>query len=233
MNKDGIFQIWVSNFDGTEAVPITNFRGQYLNAPRWSPDSESIVFQGFLDGQADIYKVNALGGVPVNLTSSGADDHTPFFASQFKIYFSSNRSGKWGIWRMDSDGSGKIQIVEDNAYAPQLSQDESIIYYSKKGNFGLWAYDQGKREERLIIEAFHPMHWGAYTVAEKGIYYLNAQNRQFEYFDFNSGQSSFIYQPQGRIPRLGITMHLSPDSQQLIFSQVDEIDADIMLLEEQ
>ena len=233
MNKDRKFEIWVSNLDGSQAVPITNFMGQHINAPRWSPDSESIVFQGFLDGQADIYQVNALGGVPVNLTKSGADDHTPFFAKNNIIYFSSNRGGEWGIWKMNVNGTSVIQVVGKNAYAPQVSRDESTIFYCKKDNFGLWAYDLEKEEERLVIEPFHPMHWGSFTVVEKGIYYLNAQDKRFEYFDFDSSQSSFVYQPQARIPRLGITLHLSPDSQRLMFSQIDNHDSDIMLLEEQ
>lgn len=231
-NKDGVFQVWVSKLDGTEAVPITSFHGQYLNAPRWSPDNEFILFQGFLDGQADIYKVNAPGGVPVNLTRSEADDHTPFFASNNKIYFSSNRGGEWGIWRMDADGSGVIQILGGNSYAPQMSWDETIIYYTKKGHSGLWAFNLENEKENLVIKEFQPIYWGAFTVAERGIYYLNSANNRFEYFDLASDHSTFVYQPQRRIPRLGISIHLSPDSQQLLFSQIDYHDADIMLLEE-
>ncbi len=230
-NKDGTFQIWISNSDGTDAVPITNFIGQYLNAPRWSPDGESIVFQGFLDGQADIYKVNARGGVPENLTDSDADDHTPIYANNDEIYFSSDRDGDWAIWKMRADGARATKIVEDNAYAPQLSPYKSVLFYSKKGTFGLWSYDLEKQEEKLLIEAFHPMYWGAFAVAEKGIYYLNAQHSRFEFFDFESEESSFVYQPREKIARLGISMSLSPDTNQLLFSQIDHNDADVMLLE--
>ena len=51
MSKDGIFQLWISNSDGTQAVPITRFAGQYMTSPTWSPDSESIVFQAFRTGK--------------------------------------------------------------------------------------------------------------------------------------------------------------------------------------
>lgn len=229
-NKDHIFQLWVANPDGTEAIPITRFIGEYLSAPCWSSDSESILFQGYLNGQTDIYKVNARGGVPENLTRSGADDHTPFVANN-KIYFSSNRSGEWGIWSMDADGSRALQIIGDNAYAPKLNLDESMLYFCKKDTLGLWAFNLEKKEAHLIIEAFHPKHWGTFTVAKKGIYYLNAANKRFEFFDFDTGQSSLVYQPQKRIAQLGITLSLSPDAEQLLFCQVDHNDADIMLLE--
>lgn len=233
MNKNDVFQIWTANSDGTNKTPVTQFTGQYLTSPRWSPDNKYIVFQGFLDGQADIYKVNAAGGIAENLTKSAADDHTPFFATNNKIYFSSNQDGEWGVWSMSSDGSKTLKIIGADAYAPQLSPDAKVCYYAKKGTPGLWAYDLERKREDLIVKAFHPMYWGAFTVVEKGVYYLNAQNKQLEYFDFESGKSSFVYQPQARIPRLGVSLHFSPDSRQLLFSQIDHHDADIMLLEEE
>ncbi len=231
MNKEGVFQIWVSSIDGSKKIPITNFTGEYLNTPRWSPDGENIVFQGFLKGQADIYLVNAHGGVPKNLTKSKSDDHSPYFSQDNHIYFSSNRNGEWGIWKMDANGKNEQLIIANNAYAPQLSNEDRVIFYSKKGELGLWAYHLENDIEQLIIEEFHPMYWGAFTIGEDGIYYLNAKNKRFEYYNFNTKESELIYRPRARIPRMGITLHLSPDSQFLLFSQIDNNDADIMLLE--
>lgn len=233
MIKDKRFQIWVANADGSGAVPITNFVGQYLSSPRWSHDDESIVFQGFNNGQADIYKVDARGGIAENLTNSRADDHHPYFSTNHHIYYSSAQNGEWQIWRMVSDGKEKELVIGNGAYAAQLSRDEKTIFYTKKEQFGLWAFDLEKKEEQKIIEAFHPMHWGAFTIGEKGIYYLNAKSKSFEYLDLTSGQSTIIYRPQARIPRMGISLHLSSDGKQLLFTQIDHHDSDIMLLEEQ
>ncbi len=232
MSKDGVFQIWVSEADGTRSVPITQFTGQHLTAPRWSADGKSIAFHGFKEGQADIFIVNARGGVPENLTNSEADEHAPFFSGNKEIYYSSNRDGDWSIWKMDSDGSNKVQIIEGDAYAPQVSEDGKGVYYVKKGHLGLWQYDLEENGESLMIGPFHPMNWGAFTVGERGIYYFNHQDKGIEYFDFDLNENTLIYPPQGRIPRLGITMHLAPDGSRLLFSQIDHHDADVMLLEE-
>lgn len=229
--KDGKFQIWTSNTDGKEAVPITNFIGNYLSNPRWSPDGKYIIFQGFVEGQTDIYKVNALGGIPQNLTNSIADDHTPFYSNNGEIYFSSNQSGEWGIWKMEADGADQIQLVGDNAYAPQVNTDETTLFYSKKEQIGLFAYDLAKQEERRVLELFHPVYWGAFVVAEKGIYYLNAKDGQFDYFDFATQRSNLIYKPTARIPRMGIILNFFPAQQKILFTQIDHGDADIMLLE--
>ena len=229
--KNQVFQLWVSNKDGSEAVAITNFIGEYLTSPRWSTDGKTIAFQGILNGQTDIYKVNALGGIPENLTKVSSDDHAPFLAANQEIFFSSNRSGEWGVWRMNFDGTGVTPIIGGNAYAPQLNPDGTLIYYSKKGTFGLWVYDLKKKKEQLVVEAFHPMYWGAFTLDKNGIYYLNGKEKQFEYLNLKTAVSKPIYKLQKRPPRMGITLHLSPDSQQLLFNQIDKIDADIMLVE--
>ncbi len=232
MSKDGVFQLWVSNTDGTKAVPITRFAGQYLTSPTWSPNGESIVFQGFQDGQADIYTVNALGGIPENLTNSDKDEHTPHFSKTGEIYYSSNRNNEWSIWKMKADGSNKVKVVDGNAYAPRLSEDENKIYYVKKGDIGLWEYDREMETEKLVIGPFHPMYWGAFAVSKNGIYFFNPDDKSIQFFDFELKESDLIYRPQGRIPRLGVTLHLSPNEEQLLFSQIDHNDADIMLLEE-
>ena len=133
---------------------------------------------------------------------------------------------------MAADGSNKTNVTEGNAYAPRLSTDGKNIYYVKKGAFGLWEYDREEGAERMIIGPFHPMYWGAFAVSEAGIYFFNGEDNTIQYYDFESQESSLVYRPQGRIPRLGITMHLAPDGDELLFSQIDHNDADIMLLEE-
>ena len=230
-NRGGAFQLWVSDTDGSQAQPLTDSEWEYINAPRWSADNQTLVFHAYRDGRADIYSVNARGGIPRNLTNSNTDDHTPFFTDGNEIYFSSNRSGEWAVWRMDAAGKNPTEIQRGNAYAPQVSPDEKTLFYSKKDQAGLWAYDLESKTEQLLIETFHPMYWGAFALSERGIYYLNPQNRQFEFFDRETGRSTNVYRPQSRIPRLGITLHFSAESNRLLFSKIDRNDADVVLLE--
>ncbi|MEP5610701.1 MAG: winged helix-turn-helix domain-containing protein [Cyclobacteriaceae bacterium] len=231
-NKDGVFQVWVSNSNGSEAVPITSFTGEYLSTPRWSVDNQLIIFQGYKDGQADIFSVNSKGGVPENLTRSVIENQAPFVSQDNMVYYSENNDGKWGIKRMNLDGSNDTLITGENAYAAQLANDGSVLFYSKKGKRGLWVYDLSTEEEHLLVSDFHPMFWGSFAVADSGLYYLNIETKSFEYFHFDSKQSTIVYKPRARIPRLGITLSLSRDSKSLLFTQIDENDADIMMLEE-
>ena len=132
---------------------------------------------------------------------------------------------------MNSEGKSISKVIGSGAYAAQVSHDESKLYYSKKDQLGLWRYDMEEGKESLLIDEFHPMYWGSFALTGDGVYYLNARNNRFEFFDFESTESTLVYQPQARIPRLGITMSLSPDLRTLLFSQIDHNDADIMMIE--
>ncbi len=228
---NGRYQIWVANANGEATVPITNFNGQYLTSALWSPDSRWIYFQGFHQGQSDLFRVNAQGGIPENLSTSESEEHTPYLSTSGNLYFSKKDKGVWSIWKADEAGQQGQEVLK-SAYAPQLNSDESKLFFVRKDTVGLWQMDLSTEETSLLLPYFHPMFWGAYRVNQQGIYHLNAKDQQFEFYDFETKQSTLIYKPLKRIPRMGITLSISPNGDRLLFSQIDRHDSDIMLLEE-
>ncbi len=230
MKKGDSYQLWIADADGENEIPITQFSGSYLTAPSWSADGDYIYFQGFLEGQSDIFRVSSRGGIPQNLTSSDIDEHTPFEGESGTLYFSSNKNGNWSIEQMTQKTSDREKIIE-LGYSPKYLDQK--IYFIRKDSAGIWQFDLDTFKEKLIIKDFHPMNWGAFFVTSNGIYYLNSDNKRIEFLDLVSKESKMIYQPLKRIPRIGYTLSLSPDERYLLFSQIDFHDADIMMLEEQ
>ena len=67
--RDG--HIWTMNADGTnEFGPITAGTASNSFVGDWSPDGTQIVFQTSRDGNFEVYKMNADGSDPVNLTNN-------------------------------------------------------------------------------------------------------------------------------------------------------------------
>lgn len=230
-NQSGSFQLWTSNVDGGEAISISTFKGQYINTPRWSPNGQTIVFQGYKNGRSDIYSIDGLGGIPINLTDAEEEMHTPFFGSDGKyIYYSASTNGMWNIWRMTAEGDDKIQITHTGGYAPQVSPDMTTLFYVKKEEKGIWSMELDTKKEQLLIADFDSKKYGAFTLSSNGLYYLNSKTRTIDYFDFLLKKSNSLFRPQ-RIPPFGITLHYDAINETLLYAQVDHIDADIMLLE--
>lgn len=231
-NKNGLFELWTSNADGSDEKVIAQFDGRFANTPRWSKSGETILFQGVTNGRSDIFEVDANGGIPVNLTNSRYEEATPIYdGSGETIIYSSNSSGTWQLWKKEI-GKRPEQLTTDGGYSPLLSIDQDKVFYVKKERTGLWSLDLESGAESKVIDDFHPMFYGAYTIARDGIFYFNARTRTIDFLDSETGISQVLVKPR-RMPRLGITLDFSRISNTLFYSQVDHIDSDIMSLAEQ
>ena len=79
-NRDGNWEIYVMNADGTEQVQLTNTDTLpndfpvYNRNPFWSPNSRKIGFDSNRNGNYEIYVMDADGDNPTNLTQNPASD---------------------------------------------------------------------------------------------------------------------------------------------------------------
>jgi Tol biopolymer transport system component len=81
--------------------------------PAWSPDGHTIAFSRDVGGNVDIYTVNVDGRQLQRLTSVSGHDTLPAYTPDGDIIFRSARSGSWGIWKMNGDGSDQVNIIPD------------------------------------------------------------------------------------------------------------------------
>lgn len=108
-------RIWVSNAQGEEAMQLAETRNPgeesaelqelaYLLSydipnPRWSPDGSQLAFVSMLDGNPEIYIINADGTGHRRLTHNPGLDLGPVWSpdGQFIAFFS-NRSGNFDVY---------------------------------------------------------------------------------------------------------------------------------------
>ena len=70
-NRDGNFEIYSMNPDGSGQTNLTNNPADDT-IPAWSPDGTKIAFTSFRDGNPEIYSMNADGSGQTRLTNSPA-----------------------------------------------------------------------------------------------------------------------------------------------------------------
>ncbi|HSA93477.1 MAG TPA: winged helix-turn-helix domain-containing protein, partial [Terriglobales bacterium] len=103
--RSGFYEIWVCEADGSNPLQLTSFRGPLTGTPRWSPEGRQLVFDSRPDRYAHIFSIQAEGGAPRQLTSGDFNHVVPSWSRDGQwIYFASDRSGSWQVWKMPAAG---------------------------------------------------------------------------------------------------------------------------------
>ncbi len=130
-NRDGNYEIYVMNADGSGQQRLTNDLEQDY-APSWSPDGSKIAFsRGLIE---DIHVMMADGTVIANLTNNPARDGAPSWSPDgTKIAFTTDRDGLFEIYTMNSDGTNQANLTNNgvcDSYAAWSPDGSKIAFQS-------------------------------------------------------------------------------------------------------
>jgi hypothetical protein len=118
------------------------------------------------------------------------------------IYFTSNRSGDWQLWKLDLASGQKTRITDQGGLSPFESFDGAMLYYSKRESGGIFRRPLAGGPEIRVTDGLHFRYWGAFAVTENGIYYLDSEatpRPTIYYLDLRTGRSTPVL-PVERMP---------------------------------
>jgi dipeptidyl aminopeptidase/acylaminoacyl peptidase len=131
-NRDGNFEIYVMNSDGSGVTRLTSNTTNDL-FPTWSPVGNKIAFQRSVPGVGtEIYTMNVDGTAQTRLTDNAVNDGSPAWSPDgTKIVY--NRGAPGGdIFVMNADGTSQTQLTSGPhiEHSPFWSPDGSKIVYA-------------------------------------------------------------------------------------------------------
>jgi Tol biopolymer transport system component/DNA-binding winged helix-turn-helix (wHTH) protein len=234
-NRSGSSEIWICNSDGSDNWQLTHFAGANLRSPRWSPDGRQIAFQCYANGQTDIYLIAADGGQPRRLTEDVANESVPTWSRDGQmIYFSSERDGVSQLWKLPVEGGAAIKLTTSEAGNALESADGRTLYHSARFNSGLWQIPVEGGAGVRLLEFPERAFWGYWALAEKGIYYLRSDGKDhfaIDFFDFATRKSRRFASLEKMPTPWEKGLAVSADGKWLVYSQLDQSNSDIMLVE--
>jgi Tol biopolymer transport system component/DNA-binding winged helix-turn-helix (wHTH) protein len=230
--RAGTWSVWVSDADGSNPVQIS--QDKPAGYPRWSPDSQKIAFEMRDAGRSAIYIADITERVPRKLVSNVAEMAHPYWSHDGKwIYFRSFEALGHKIYRCPASGGAATLIASAlDATTPQESFDGKALYFMPRpapSELRMVSLD-GTRQDSAVAGLPPLADDALWAVLKDGIYFVpQSAPRTVAYFNFATKQVRDVFKLEKDFDE---GLSVSPDGRYILFSQVDEQNSDIMLVEQ-
>ena len=236
-SRSGASEIWISNADGSDPGAVTSLKGPVSGSPQWSPDGRWIAFDSRSEGKARLYLVGSEGGTPRVVATGQPDSSVPAWSPDGRWLYFSAEVGQ--VFRIRPEGGPATQITRQGGCFPYVSPDGQRVYYvaDRPDGFALWSASAGGGDEHRVpgMPALRVDFQIAWTIVASGIYFVNPERAAgpgVDFLDFASGRIHRVVDLTGR-PAAGFGGRpaVSPDGRSLLFTQIDDVKSDLMLVE--
>ena len=184
-------------------------------------------------GSWNLHIVAADGGPVKPLTSDAFNNIRPSWSLDGQwIYFGSDRTGDWQIWKMPSAGGKPEQITLGGGREPVVSWDGRRVYYAKPPPIqGIWAVPAEGGQEVQIVGRGRQLN---FDVAENGIFMMDPSAKPqatVEMFSFASRQIVPVARlPAGRAIQRASYFPVTRDGRSMLYTRFDSWMSDIEML---
>jgi Tol biopolymer transport system component/DNA-binding winged helix-turn-helix (wHTH) protein len=234
-DRGGAWEIWMSDADGTHLVKLSDVRSSGAVYARWSPDSQKIAFDSRHSGHPEVYVVDITERMPRKVVTNLPNMSIPSWSHDGKwLYFQSTaaHADVEKIFRCPATGGDAVALSAKSGSFAWESYDGETLYFANLG-------------EKLSVHMVPPQPAGTesllrgmpalldsslWTIVPRGIYFVPADSRKsVRYFDFGTKQVRQIFAVDKDFDD---SFSVSPDGRWILYTQRDEGNTDIMLVED-
>jgi hypothetical protein len=200
--------------------------------PRWSPDSQAIVFDTATTNGEKIVSIHLRGGAPQVLTPESFSGVCPSWSRDGKqIYFASEHSGEWQVWKVPASGGSPVQVTRQGGHAALESADGKTLYYAKnpKAEPEIWQIPVGGGPESPL-PLVRPGTWASWQVVDEGIDFVGpslGHQAVLSFFDFVRRRTTTI----AVLDRVPFWLGAARDGRTVVFDRPGKEQAQAMLVE--
>jgi Tol biopolymer transport system component/DNA-binding winged helix-turn-helix (wHTH) protein len=229
-DRSGTMEIWISNRDGSNPFQLTAVG--VAGTPRWSPDSQSIVFDANSPDGYKILTIDLRGGGPRVLTADKYDNQVPSWSRDGKwIYFASSHAGDREVWKVPAAGGELVQVTHNGGHAALESVDGKVIYYAKTfmPEPEIWQIPvKGGPETPLPL--VRPGTWASWQVVEGGILFVGpslGHQAVLSFYDFARQRTTTV----AVLDRVPFWLGATHDGRTVAFDQPGQEQTQAMLVD--
>jgi|SRR5271165_6524956 len=231
-NRSGNNEIWISDRDGSNRRQMTFFKKVTAGSPRWSPDRRKISYDVDWTKNGVVMTMDVFTRTAMSTAQKDSGNLVPNWSGDGRwLYFASNRSGDWQVWKMPTNGGRAVQLTRHGGFAAQESPDHEFVFYAKHRypEPEIWKVPVNGGAEVRVSQSFHPGSWANWAVAKHGIYFINREQtgRGYALYFFDFVRQDV--QTLASLPNYSYYLSVSPDEMWAVYEQLDEDEAAVLL----
>ncbi|MGC1904612.1 MAG: winged helix-turn-helix domain-containing protein [Candidatus Acidiferrum sp.] len=227
--RAGVNDVWISDADGGNPVRVSKF-DEVSGSPRWSPDGSKIVFDLRHTGHGEVYIMDVADLVPRKLNTDKSNIYLPNWSHDGKwIYFTSQEATGARIYRCPATGGNATALTTTAGERAEESFDSKTLYFVPRAIDGTLESNSLEHPDTKSVDGLPPIRvFSLWTVAPGGIYFVPTDSpRSLCYFDFATKKIRHIFEMQKDFNH---GLSISPDGRWILYSQLDEVNSDIMVI---
>jgi Tol biopolymer transport system component len=222
--------VWMCGAEGADCVEFKS--EDNLATPQWSPDGRSLAAVGWQgERPLDVYRLEVAGRFVRRLTTDDAVDTLPTWSRDGRwLYFVSDRSGAFELWKMPSTGGEARQLTRQGAGRGYETSDGRFVIFMNRLGFGsLWRMPVEGGHATLVLD--RPIHQAKWTLWRDRVVYVDepaAGPHRVVMFDPTTRRGTTLVSLD-RPSASGISV--SPDGAWVLYAQTDRVTSDILELQ--
>lgn len=235
-DRSGYFEIWSNDFEDNNPTKLTSLNGSFVNMPSWSADGSEVVFDARIDGDNAIYILDVASKLKRTFIDLEGDQVNARYSRDGKtIYFASNHSGTWQIWKKAAfDPKSPIeQVTINGGYYLQEGPDDDYLYYSRSDTSGIWRTQSEKNpSEELWIASLSDIDWGNWAPVQDGIVYVDRNSgQQLYYQSYNREEPPVsLSTPAKQIQLWSPSLSATFSGEKILYVQIESSEDEIMMV---
>ena len=230
-NRSGSTEIWLTDGEGMGSVQLTAFKGPLTDAPTWCSDGRRITFVSSASGTSAIYVEDINVRQPRMVTTSQVNLTRPVWSQDCQWLFASDPKGR--LYRFPFSGGAAQLFTQHPANQAAAFADGVIFSVLERSGVVLWSKRDINSQEAPLEGMPRIGYSDAWMATAAGIYYTDTSGNQsrVNYYDFASRASrQLVTLKANPVPGGGFGIDVSADGHWLLYSQVDDLQSDIMLV---
>ncbi|HEX8896840.1 MAG TPA: protein kinase [Terriglobales bacterium] len=244
-DRSGSREIWLARADGTSQTRITNFNGPDVGDLQWSPDGRRLAFYSGAQGHSDIFTLdcvpaNMLCGNPKRVISGMKAEVPSWSADGGFLYFASDRTGRFEVWKQATSGGPPIQVTQNGGYATRESSDGKWLYFWKDTN-SIWrmptqSAGHATTGEELVIGPSNNVQRKGWTIIPDEIIFSESAGKTepgaLRAYQILSKRTRLILPlMEGFVDARDYSVSVSPDSKWILYPQIDRSGSNVIVAE--